>query len=180
MNGLLSNSIAFVIGAGIGVAVSWKLLEYKYKRIADEEIKSVMDAYGKKFEPKKFEPEKFEPKEINPEKIEHEKNMKRYTDLLKENKYSDEEVKADMKTKPHIIAPEEFGENEDYETVSLTHYADGVLTDDQDEPIEDVEKLVGKDFASHFGEYEEDSVFIRNDELNTDYEILRDSRTYND
>ena len=55
-----------------------------------------------------------------------------------------------------------------------------ILTDDDNNPIEDVEGLVGLHYDTHFGEYEDDSVFIRNDELKTDFEILADSRRYSD
>lgn len=44
----------------------------------------------------------------------------------------------------------------------------------------DIEDTVGEDFAEHFGEYEDDSVFIRNDRLRCDYEILRDNRSFSD
>ena len=81
---------------------------------------------------------------------------------------------------PYVISPDEFGNEFDYEEVSLTYYADGVLTDDQDNIIEDVEGLVGLDSLNHFGEYEDDSVFVRNDALQTDYEILADLRNYSD
>lgn len=87
-----------------------------------------------------------------------------------------------METNPYIIRPEEFGEDNDYETVSLTYYDDGVLTDEYDEILEDedVEEQVGKESLKHFGEYEDDSVFVRNDALQTDYEILLDHRKYYD
>ena len=57
--------------------------------------------------------------------------------------------------------------------------ADGVLAySDTNERVEDIGELVCEDFAAHFGEYEEDSVFVRNDNLRMDIEILRDLRTY--
>ena len=80
---------------------------------------------------------------------------------------------------PYVIPPEEYDEN-DYETESLTYYADGVLTDMYDNIIEDVEDTVGTDSLTHFGEYEDDSVFVRNDERQIDYEILLDSDKYYD
>ena len=43
-----------------------------------------------------------------------------------------------------------------------------------------MENTVGEDFEEHFGDYEEDSVFVRNDELGLDYEILRDMRNFSD
>lgn len=65
-----------------------------------------------------------------------------------------------------------------YAQINLTYYADGTLADDEDDILEDIEETVGLDFASHFGEYEDDTVFIRNDRLRCEYEIQRDNRTY--
>ena len=52
--------------------------------------------------------------------------------------------------------------------------------DENDEVIEDVEDAVGIDSLNHFGEYEDDSVFVRNDARKCDYEILLDQRTYSE
>lgn len=81
---------------------------------------------------------------------------------------------------PYVIPPEDFGEFEDYEKISLTYYSDGVLTDENDEIMDDVEDSVGEDSLNHFGEYEDDSVFVRNDRKKCDYEILLDLRKYED
>lgn len=89
-------------------------------------------------------------------------------------------MRKDISDTPYVISPDAFGEFDDYVLISLTYYSDGVLTDEDDEPIDDIEGIVGKDYASHFGEYEEDSVFIRNDRMKCDYEILRDLRKYTD
>ena len=42
----------------------------------------------------------------------------------------------------------------------------------------DVENTIGIDSLNHFGEYEEDSVFVRNDIKKCDYEILLDESIY--
>ena len=81
---------------------------------------------------------------------------------------------------PYVIAPEEFGELDDYETETLTYYKDKVLADDWDNRIENVDDLVGEESLTHFGEYEEDSVYVRNDTTKTDYEILLDERNFSD
>ena len=88
----------------------------------------------------------------------------------------------------HIIAKKLYDEQylkdrvDGYEMISLTHYSDGVLADDDDEKMADdeVDEVVGADYAEHFGEYEDDSVFIRNDKLKCDYEILLDQRKYSE
>ena len=43
--------------------------------------------------------------------------------------------------------------------------------------IDEPKDIVG-DALNHFGEYEEDSVFVRSDPKRCDYEILRDLRSY--
>ena len=80
---------------------------------------------------------------------------------------------------PYVISPKEFDE-EGYETISLTYYADGVLADEQNFPIEDIEDTVGNDALNSFGEYEDDSVFVRDDDKGIDYEILLDNRKYSE
>ena len=81
--------------------------------------------------------------------------------------------------RPYVIAPDEVGET-GYRTVSLNYYDDGVLTYENDDVIENVDELVGKDSLSHFGEYEDDTVYVRNDKQRIDYEILADTQKYSD
>ena len=109
-------------------------------------------------------------------------DVSKLNDKLKEQGYAGYEEVMEEMGKPYVISPEEFGEMEDegYETISLIYYADKVLTDDDNELVEDVENTVGTESLTHFGEYEDDSVFVRNDRLKADYEILLDTRNYSD
>lgn len=79
---------------------------------------------------------------------------------------------------PKVISPEEFGELDDYDMESLIYFSDGYLTDTDYKLIKDVEDLVGSDSLKQFGEFEVDSVFVRNENYDTDYEILLDQRKY--
>ena len=55
-----------------------------------------------------------------------------------------------------------------------------MLADEDDEPVDDIEEIVG-DGLEHFGEYgEDDSVFVRSDMRKCDYEILRDLREFSE
>lgn len=85
-----------------------------------------------------------------------------------------------IKDGPYIIPPSDFGEDDEYEVITLVCYADGVITEsDNGEIVDDVEGAIGDcDVRAHFGEYEDDSVFIRNEERKVDYEILRDTDNY--
>ena len=57
-----------------------------------------------------------------------------------------------------ILHPTQFGEQFGYDAISLTYFeGDKVLVDENEEIIDNAEDIVGKDFADHFGEYEDDS-----------------------
>lgn len=182
---LLSNILVFTAGAAIGSVVTWKIVKTKYEKIAQEEIESVKEVFSKITNENVFDEENSDETEDDiseEEAIEKEKEA--YDELVHGagyTNYSDiKQEEADNMDKPYVIEPEEFGECE-YATVSLTYYeGDKVLTNEDNDIIDNVDELVGADFASHFGEYEEDSVFIRNDELEIDFEILKDYDSYYD
>lgn len=189
MNCKLFNVISFVAGATIGSMVTWKLVKSKYEQLAQEEIDSVKETYAKRNGV-------VENVELH---IDTDKpDISEYTAKLRELGYLDngetesdevvdeqedeeyeEEEEEDVSDEPYVISPDEFDEV-GYETESLTYYADGILTDEFDEVIEDVDDVVGLDSLNHFGEYEDDSVFVRNDSRERDYEILKDFRKYSD
>ncbi len=163
----------FAAGAAIGAMTAWRCAKKKYERIAQEEIDSVKAAFSGQ-QPKTAEnmPDKF------PNRFaEYEETLQ--TCGYRHNHKTKEEKETVM-TMPYVISPNALGEIESYEIISLTYYADGVLTDDNDDPIDDIEDIVGVDSLKHFGEYEDDSVFVRNDRLKCDFEVLLDQRTYDE
>ena len=183
MKSILTNIVIFATGAAIGSVVTWNLLKSKYEKIAQEEIDSVKEVYSKKNRSEDIctVDETEEPEE--PEEPEDPDELEEYIDLVNNCGYKNYSRKGGSDQisfeKPYVIPPEEFGECE-YETISLTYYADKVLADDMDEIVDDVDDVVGLDSLEHFGEYEEDSVFVRNDGRKCDYEILLDVRRYSD
>lgn len=187
---MLIKVFIFTAGAAIGSAVTWNVLKTKYEQIANEEIESVKRHYKIK-EAGEQAAKGFEDgaKEIKESLDEYGKDTRAMYESYTKRYSSDQDEKPETKVekeeeenveKPYVISPEEFGEIDEYETISLTLYDDGVLTDDDDNIIDDVEGTVGEDSLNHFGEYEEDSVFVRNDERRCDYEILLDARNYHD
>lgn len=161
----------FVTGIVLGSAITWNYAKTKYAKIADEEIASVKAAF------------KSEKSNKDSDIREEKNNIDKMEELAIANKYvtHDKVIKkeeTDM-NEPYVISPDDFDEN-GYEIVSLTYYADDVLTDEHDNVIRNRDKLIGKDSLTKFGEYEEDSVFVRDDERKIDYEILADTRNYHD
>ena len=171
-----THALAFVLGAAVGSVAVYKVLKTKYEIWAQNEIDSVIDTFAARH----AKIDNGEEAETSDASEDEGELRDRFNDLVKKERYTDEEggVKPMWEDKPYVISPSEFGGNDDYDTISLTYYADGVLTDDNDEPIEDIEKIVGVESLKHFGEYEDDSVFVRNDELKCDYEILLDTRNF--
>ena len=82
-------------------------------------------------------------------------------------------------SKPVVISPEDLYDV-DYPVVTLIYYADGVLTDDNDNIIEDIDDIVGEESLNTFGKYEDDTVYVRNDRTKCNYEILRDYDRFED
>lgn len=171
---ILSNIGMFVAGAAIGSLVTWKLVKTKYEQIAQEEIDSVKEAFSKRGE-------KASEKEIDEDDSETES----LEDIIDESCYktesTDKEEKKEMNNsdRPYVITPEEFGDS-DYAIISLTYYTDGTVTNEKNKIVANVDELIGLDSLNHFGEYEDDSVFVRNDALQIDFEILKDWRDYSE
>ncbi len=187
MSNKLIFSLTFIAGAAVGSATTWYLLKDRYAEIAQEEIDSVKEIFARREQERKDESVKKTVAEGIKNVDKNKPELKEYAEKLKKTgyvRYSDRAQKADVEPeeldKPYVIPPEQFGDNEDYEQISLTYYADRVLTDENDEIIEDVEETVGFESLDHFGEYEDDSVFVRNDARKCDYEILLDQRTYSE
>ena len=198
----MKNFFTFVTGLVIGSVVTYVLVKDKFEKIAQEEIDSVKEVFGRRVEKetdKKVEKiAKKEVEKIRKEYNEYDNLRKNYTSYSKneteENVEEDEEVcennedgveldeieRASDYDRPYIIEPQEFGALDGYSLITLYHYSDNVLADDCDELVEDLDDVVGEDYASHFGEYEDDCVYVRNDRLKADYEICRDLRKYSD
>jgi len=179
------NFMMFVLGVAVGSVVTWKYVEKKYEQIAQDEINSVKEVFSKRVAEFTEDTEDTEEVRIKADNAKEKPDIIEYAARLRKQgyiNYSDmvDEKPEEVKDEPYVIAPEEFGELDDYEIISLTYYADQILADDNDVIVDDVENVVGFDSLNSFGEYEEDSVFVRNDRLKCYYEILLDQRKYSD
>ena len=191
----MKNILCFVTGATIGSVVTWKLIEKKYKDLADEEIESVIET----FKNRKPRITKENVKETVEKVINKCKESKETVeDIVTSEGYSienEEEIDEDDESNytvdvdpgvevivPYVITPEQFGEYSEYGTKTLTYYADNVLTDEIDNPIssEEMETMIGPDALDHFGEYEDNSVYIRDEMNEMDYEILKSEKTFSE
>lgn len=167
MNNKLVAVLAFVTGAVAGAAVTYKLVTKKYEELIDKEVQSVKDTYASKFESKVVEPAEDDKKVVD-------EALDMANELLDKLNYTSTEGREIrlQHTSPYPIAPSEFGELDNYDTESMMCYSNKILVDADGKVVEDWFDRVGPEYWKHFGEYEPDSAYFRNDEYQTDYELI--------
>lgn len=84
---------------------------------------------------------------------------------------------------PYVIHYDEIAEMDDYQSVTLTYYdGDGVLCNDRDEIFDpaDLDRVIGEKNLERFGHGSNDPlvVYIRNDDLELIYEIVKTDQSY--
>lgn len=177
MGKAVTKILIFAAGAVTGAFVAWKTLKTKYEELAEEEINSVKEVFEKNREREMGQPDE---ERTSPDISD--KEVDKYHELLRENGYTYDKKKP-KKTSAHynhIIPPNEFGEYSEYDEMSLIYYADQIVAEEDGSIVEDVEKVIGFESLTHFGEYAEDTVYVRNDRYKSYYEVYKDSRNYAD
>ena len=185
MKGLL----IFAAGLAVGAVAGAVIVKNKVLADAKAEIDEVREYYRESRGAKEVE----EVKEKVEETIDHiqdlieehvikpktEKEHTNYNQITKMYT-SKNEFQPPMYDDPFVIDPSEFGENPEYDTETLTYFADGVLVDDVDDVIEEPDIVVGLENLKVFEEFGATSVYVRNDIYKTDYEIIRDDWNFSD
>ena len=189
--------ISFLLGAGIGGLVTWKLLASHYEEILQDELDSIEAELLKK---------KVEEKKDRGDLVsnEYENVKKRYNiekrcaeDVDPDEEEEDDEVEFpddysmppqfDVYPVPYPISEEEFStECLEYDKLSLKYYTDdSTLCDDQDVPVDDVPQLIGEETADYLSDSDyltafvnhqqheglDHIIYVRNEGITADYEI---------
>lgn len=192
----LSTTLAFLAGGVIGGASVWYVVKERYAELSEQDIasaknafhareKALMDKIAALEEQLSGEDDQETPQTVlaankNQEKGEITEYAQKVQAAKNYTKYSQTVVpkpEPPAVEAPYIISPDEFGELDGYAQISLTYFDDGILADEKGVIVDEPEEIVG-DALEHFGEYEEDSVFVRSDLRRCDYEILKDLRSY--
>lgn len=178
MKGLL----IFAAGLAIGAVAGAYAIKNKVQADAKEEIEEVREYYRTKAEETTSEEttseetvseESIETTEV--ERVNYNKITSNY--ITQSNNVCQT---TDYQEEPYIIDPEDFGSRVDYDTMTLTYFADGVLVDDVDDIVDEPDIVVGLESLKVFSELGASSVYVRNEIYRTDYEILRDDWNWSD
>jgi len=177
MNNIIKYAASFIVGAGSGIAASYIFFKKKHEKELAEQVAAIKVACNQNLVEEKKHKNSIKRDDIR----EYKKTASMYANVKSSEHDSKSSKTIEKKHNDfYVIDPCEYGEEPGYGVVSLTYCADGYLVDDSGDTIEDYTELVGSDFAEHFGEYEDDSVYIRNDAKKCDYEILKSLKSYKD
>lgn len=192
--------LCFVVGAAIGAVAGWGVSKKLYESRIDKAVQEVKDAYHARTAEQTSDDEnrptviKYNRKNAAPKSdelgaSEDKPNIVEYAQKLHDSGYVDysaltrnddtkkeDEEKTDTPS-PRIISAEEFEENEDYRKITMYCYNDGVIADEFENEVPDAERLIGN-ITDSFDE--DECLYVRNDELKCDYEILLERRNYSD
>lgn len=191
----LKNTFIFIIGVSVSSAVTYKVVKDIYERRLQEEIESVKEVFGRRRKEVDTPEEKVQKANVISTDINDYNKKKEYNNTISYYNYAQQndditEVEEEKSIEFHeiespdsdiyIIHPQEFGAIDDYDLITLIYHADGVLTDDMNKKVYDIDDTVVNGFETHFGEFENDCVYVRNNKHHADYEILRDNQRYSD
>lgn len=191
MNG--KTILSFLMGAVAGAAAAWYYAKNHFQEIADEEIAEVKAEYKRTHAThvdmaKETVAKSLFAREYSVEKIADILDITEVDDvrsMVGVEKPEDEEVVEKIERPvyhkvnkpsdgPRIVPPEEFGSQT--LAVTWTYYSDGVVTDEMDNIVEDVDDALGKDFAEAFDE--DGVVYITNPTRHCDYEVCYEEEPY--
>lgn len=197
--------ISIVAGFGAGFAAGFFTIKKKCEARADKEVASVKDSFQKHLDElskdgmlkdvpptrrgaskKKKEEKKDEsnirsvPLPNDPATEDYKDYSAPYRSAATGNKSKQSSKERQKKLVPYVISPDEYMSSE-YTAKTLIYYADRVLADSGDDTrIDNPAMVVGRDALSSFGRYDDDSVYVRDDNLKIDYEIMRSEKEYAD
>lgn len=180
---MLKEILIFAGGVAIGSASCFWALKNHYERIAQEEIDNMRNELQDRLS-EAPEPSKNEEKEEDDISIEMQPettDISDYKVITKPYDYSgtmnDDMVQAAVITVSDYSDPD----YDNYSKVNLVYYEDSVLAyESNGSIIEEPERILGSEWMTRFGEDVAGTVYVRNFDTQTDYEIEQSSDLYSD
>lgn len=188
MNNKLLLLLTTVISFGTGAVTGYIYSKKKYEKLADTEVESIKKKLGLYLTKEKQEEQVSDQKPEVPEKDTDisvgfnkttKKEYQNYSAHYRSNETKEEGKEEDEEADPYIIDLEELAAS-NYDVKTLLYYQDGILTDDDNNVIteQEQESMIGKSVLTAFNNNDLDVLYVRNDRLQLDYEILLESRNY--
>lgn len=200
MNNTVKLIFAFIAGVGTGVGGTYVFFKKKSEKFVDEEVKKIKESYDEALQKERIENAVIhvETEEEKPKKPANRKKkvseLREETpeeaaavdQIIEENNYdysaiSKKKAKTSSKKKkaqvdgPHIITMDEYIEDRAHDKVVLTYLEqEDMFLDDNGEPVTDIDDMVGNECKDIDYSEDKETVYVRNDSIGTDYEIVID------
>lgn len=164
------------IGSSIGVGVTYIYMKDKFEKKLNEEVTALKTHYVER--DRQLARKNEEAKKELEEKLYSSDELKEFVDYT--NKYikpTDEvsEPDIDYSSAAQIISDVDWDDPDydDYKKISVDYFEDGAVFETlSGEELDSFELIVGNEWKDSFGEYTPNVVYVRNDDLRTDYEII--------
>lgn len=171
---MLRTIIFGVVGFAAGFGLATFLTKTKYEDMANEEIQAMRDYVKKKTG------EEPEGKDKKAQVEKHKEDMKKFEEERINYATASERGKevafvsdAD-RMKPYRIPEEDFVvDDEEFDKVSLEYYTESELLYEGDEVVSNVEETVGQDCLNLLHGFDDDTIYVRNEKFNIDYEVIK-------
>ena len=161
----MKKALIFVSGFALGCAAGMYVAKKKYDELIKEEVKSVKETLT-----------------ANSKKIFRTKKEEEVSDDTPVEEVNENRPPVDYTKGTHIsvVSEDVFGEEETYEKILLTLYADDILADEDDEELteDEIKGSVTRELLDKFIKSEEDVLYICNDTRKCYYEVTKDLRPY--
>lgn len=173
--------IPYIVSFVAGLVVGGVAMSVVKQKDCEEQIESVKEAFSS-IKEKRDDPEKKEDHIPTPKSGFEYRNDKVDIDAYKSisTNYNKVEPMNEIEWGTRVIAPTEVGMCPDYDIETLQYYSDNILADDNGCVIESPEDIIGDKALDSFGEYEEDCVYVVNDDNSMYYEIYKNLERYAD
>ena len=193
----MKSVLTFIAGLAIGAGVTYVIQKNRYEEMIQEEVEDLREHYKKegkstyKYDGEKMSKEECEESlkketsveecDFNAERIKREAE---YDEELKKYNYaSNDDSETEKFNSPYVVNPQEFASLSGYDVISYNYYDDDIIANDDNEELdeENISWTLGmstEEVQAQFGIYEDDSVYVRNEQLKTDFEILRQNENY--
>lgn len=169
---------AFVAGATVGVVATWTYAKNYFNQIIDDTVKKYTKAEEEeqppipKSEGKGNAPESESAEDDSEDEEDEQSPSTSYHKAVKD--YTPDEDESG----PYVITATEFRDGAMATCCTLSYFEDGIVTDADGNIVEDVKGILGEDFVDAFDD--EDECYVRNEERNCDYEIIREGCDFYD
>jgi hypothetical protein len=178
---------AFIFGAIVSGAIVFGIEEYRMKKVkkdAEDSIAQMIEVYKQKtieLETKHIDISEDLGTVEDAEKALNEYSAFGKSESVEKHDILDEPEEKKSNGEAYIIKPDDFAMDPDMEIISLIFYSGNnkLVYVSGDAGIEEhPEDLFDIEFLNHFGEYEENMLYIRDPDKKIEYDIEYDENSY--